>query len=88
MSESQRPKVGVGVIIHDRAGNVVMGERAGAHGAGNSISPHLSIYQFLDLYSHLLFVVTSSVISLHSFFLATSCIDFTFLSLSLSLMPY
>ncbi len=34
MSESQRPKVGVGVIIHDNAGNIVMGERMGSHGAG------------------------------------------------------
>jgi 8-oxo-dGTP diphosphatase len=32
--ESLRPKVGVGVIIHDGAGNIVMGERAGSHGAG------------------------------------------------------
>jgi 8-oxo-dGTP diphosphatase len=34
MADSQRPKVGVGVIIHDDAGNIVMGERAGSHGAG------------------------------------------------------
>ena len=34
MSEAQRPKVGVGVIIHDEAGNIIMGERAGSHGAG------------------------------------------------------
>lgn len=36
MSEAQRPKVGVGVIIHDEAGNIIMGERAGSHGAGIS----------------------------------------------------
>jgi 8-oxo-dGTP diphosphatase len=34
MSKDKRPKVGVGVVIHDRAGNIVMGERAGSHGAG------------------------------------------------------
>jgi 8-oxo-dGTP diphosphatase len=34
MTEAPRPKVGVGAIIHDTAGNVVMGERAGSHGAG------------------------------------------------------
>lgn len=44
MSEAQRPKIGVGVIIHDNAGNIVMGERAGSHGAGNySNSPTLSL---------------------------------------------
>jgi len=32
--ESLRPKIGVGVIIHDNSGNIVMGERAGSHGAG------------------------------------------------------
>lgn len=32
--EALRPKVGVGVIIHDNNGNIVMGERAGSHGAG------------------------------------------------------
>jgi hypothetical protein len=34
MAEAQRPKIGVGVVIHDGAGNIVMGERAGSHGAG------------------------------------------------------
>lgn len=34
MAEAQRPKIGVGVIIHDSAGHIVMGERAGSHGAG------------------------------------------------------
>jgi 8-oxo-dGTP diphosphatase len=34
MSEAQRPKVGVGVVIHDGSGNIIMGERAGSHGAG------------------------------------------------------
>ncbi|RAR14883.1 glycoside hydrolase family 26 protein [Stemphylium lycopersici] len=39
MAEAQRPKVGVGVIIHDEAGNIVMGERAGSHGAGTLQCP-------------------------------------------------
>ncbi|KAH8729071.1 NUDIX hydrolase domain-like protein [Phaeosphaeriaceae sp. PMI808] len=39
MAESQRPKVGVGVIIHDNAGNIIMGERAGSHGAGTLQCP-------------------------------------------------
>ncbi|KAF1843398.1 uncharacterized protein K460DRAFT_315685 [Cucurbitaria berberidis CBS 394.84] len=40
MADSQRPKVGVGVIIHDAAGNIVMGERAGsAHGRGTFQCP-------------------------------------------------
>lgn len=34
MSEAERPKIGVGVVIHDGAGNIIMGERAGSHGAG------------------------------------------------------
>jgi hypothetical protein len=38
MTEAQRPKVGVGVIIHDNAGNIVMGTRAGSHGAGNTLN--------------------------------------------------
>lgn len=33
MSERKLPKVGVGIIIH-RNGNVLMGKRKGAHGAG------------------------------------------------------
>ncbi|KAH7549156.1 glycoside hydrolase family 26 protein [Bipolaris maydis] len=36
---AQRPKVGVGVIIHDEAGNIIMGERAGSHGAGTFQCP-------------------------------------------------
>ncbi|KAF2714213.1 7,8-dihydro-8-oxoguanine triphosphatase NUDT15 [Pleomassaria siparia CBS 279.74] len=39
MSEEQRPKVGVGVIIHDDKGNVVMGVRTGSHGAGTMQFP-------------------------------------------------
>ncbi|KAJ8107787.1 hypothetical protein OPT61_g8622 [Boeremia exigua] len=39
MSEAERPKVGVGVIIHDGAGNIIMGERAGSHGAGTFQCP-------------------------------------------------
>ena len=35
--EDQRPKIGVGVAIHDRKGNVVMGVRSGSHGAGRHI---------------------------------------------------
>ncbi|ORY10316.1 NUDIX hydrolase domain-like protein [Clohesyomyces aquaticus] len=35
----QRPKVGVAAIIHDHAGNIVMGERAGSHGAGTKQFP-------------------------------------------------
>ncbi|KAF1948491.1 hypothetical protein CC80DRAFT_498088 [Byssothecium circinans] len=34
-----RPKVGVGVIVHDGAGNIVMGERIGSHGAGTLHCP-------------------------------------------------
>ena len=37
--EFQRPKVGVGVIIHDNAGNIVMGTRTGSHGAGTLQCP-------------------------------------------------
>ncbi|KAF2261561.1 hypothetical protein CC78DRAFT_347784 [Lojkania enalia] len=37
--ENQRPKVGVGVVIHDEAGNIVMGERTGSHGAGTLQCP-------------------------------------------------
>ncbi|KAF1832665.1 hypothetical protein BDW02DRAFT_631822 [Decorospora gaudefroyi] len=37
--QGQRPKVGVGVIIHDNQGNIVMGERAGSHGAGTLQCP-------------------------------------------------
>jgi 8-oxo-dGTP diphosphatase len=33
MAQLPRPLVGVGVIIHDDAGSVIMGERAGSHGA-------------------------------------------------------
>lgn len=36
MSDAERPKVGVGVVIHDGAGNIIMGERAGSHGAGTT----------------------------------------------------
>jgi ADP-ribose pyrophosphatase YjhB (NUDIX family) len=39
MTEAERPKIGVGVIIHDNAGNIVMGERAGSHGAGTLQCP-------------------------------------------------
>ncbi|KAJ4292093.1 hypothetical protein N0V90_009992 [Kalmusia sp. IMI 367209] len=39
MAEAQRPKVGVGVVIHDGAGHVVMGERAGSHGTGTMQCP-------------------------------------------------
>lgn len=52
MAELSRPGVGVGVIIHDDNGNVIVGERAGSHGAGMSILfiflPSLS---FSSLYS-------------------------------------
>lgn len=37
MTDEKRPKVGVGVVIHDGAGNIVMGERTGSHGAGKYI---------------------------------------------------
>lgn len=37
MSEAERPKIGVGVVIHDGKGNIIMGERAGSHGAGMSV---------------------------------------------------
>lgn len=44
MSEAERPKVGVGVVIHDGAGNIIMGERAGSHGAGTTnFSPLFSL---------------------------------------------
>jgi hypothetical protein len=36
MADLKRPLVGVGVIIHDGAGSVIMGERAGSHGAGKT----------------------------------------------------
>lgn len=39
MTDLKRPLVGVGVIIHDHAGNIIMGERAGSHGAGTSQLP-------------------------------------------------
>jgi hypothetical protein len=35
----ERPKVGVGVVIHDGKGNIVMGERIGSHGAGMFDAP-------------------------------------------------
>ncbi|KAF2791029.1 hypothetical protein K505DRAFT_327167 [Melanomma pulvis-pyrius CBS 109.77] len=38
-TEDQRPKVGVGVVIHDKKGNVVMGVRSGSHGAGTMQFP-------------------------------------------------
>jgi hypothetical protein len=44
MSEAERPKVGVGVVIHDGAGNIIMGERAGSHGAGTTYSNLLQPY--------------------------------------------
>jgi 8-oxo-dGTP diphosphatase len=34
MTDASRPKVGVAAIIHDSHGNIIMGERAGSHGAG------------------------------------------------------
>ena len=37
----QRPKIGVGVAIHDKQGNVVMGVRSGSHGAGTYLFPLL-----------------------------------------------
>jgi 8-oxo-dGTP diphosphatase len=39
MPSNSRPKVGVGVIIHDKAGNIVIGERIGSHGAGTMQLP-------------------------------------------------
>jgi ribosomal protein S6E (S10) len=39
--EDQRPKIGVGVAIHDKQGNVVMGVRSGSHGAGRHLFPLL-----------------------------------------------
>lgn len=39
--EDQRPKIGVGVAIHDKQGNVVMGVRSGSHGAGTYLFPLL-----------------------------------------------
>ena len=48
MSIEKRPGVGVGVVIHDKQGNVVMGIRTGSHGHGIynfSLSPrhHLAV---------------------------------------------
>jgi hypothetical protein len=31
---NQRPSVGVGVVVHDGKGNIIMGERVSSHGAG------------------------------------------------------
>ncbi|KAH7064110.1 NUDIX hydrolase domain-like protein [Paraphoma chrysanthemicola] len=39
MADLNRPKIGVAVIIHDGQGNIVMGERAGSHGAGTLQCP-------------------------------------------------
>jgi hypothetical protein len=39
--EDKRPKIGVGVAIHDKQGNVVMGVRSGSHGAGTYLFPLL-----------------------------------------------
>ncbi|KAF1913162.1 NUDIX hydrolase domain-like protein [Ampelomyces quisqualis] len=39
MTDHPRPLVGVGVFIHDKAGNIIMGERAGSHGAGTLQCP-------------------------------------------------
>ncbi|KAF2877376.1 NUDIX hydrolase domain-like protein [Massariosphaeria phaeospora] len=36
---AQRPLIGVGVVVHDKAGRIVMGERAGSHGAGTMQCP-------------------------------------------------
>ncbi|KAF2019277.1 hypothetical protein BU24DRAFT_447815, partial [Aaosphaeria arxii CBS 175.79] len=33
-SEADRPKIGVGVIIHDRRGNIIMGQRTTSPGKG------------------------------------------------------
>lgn len=48
MSDAERPKVGVGVVIHDGAGNIIMGERAGSHGAGTTYTRffHNSLYRW------------------------------------------
>ncbi|KAF2469670.1 nudix hydrolase 1 [Lindgomyces ingoldianus] len=35
----KRPKVGVAAIIHNTAGRIIMGERAGSHGAGTKQFP-------------------------------------------------
>jgi 8-oxo-dGTP diphosphatase len=48
MTQLQRPLVGVGVIIHDKAGNIVMGERAGSHGAGKTYRFPLNLWNFLS----------------------------------------
>jgi 8-oxo-dGTP diphosphatase len=48
MAEDKRPKVGVGVVIHDGAGNIVMGMRMGSHGAGKFSLPYFFRSQ-LDL---------------------------------------
>ncbi|KAH7120796.1 NUDIX hydrolase domain-like protein [Dendryphion nanum] len=49
--EAKRPKVGVGVVIHDGRGNIVMGERAGSHGAGTLQCPggHLEYSESFSL---------------------------------------
>jgi 8-oxo-dGTP diphosphatase len=52
MAQPQRPLIGVGVIIHDKAGNIIMGQRAGSHGAGNK---HPSV-SFLT-YNQMLFLL-------------------------------
>lgn len=44
MAEAERPKIGVGVVIHDGKGNIIMGERAGSHGAGTSLLHALSCF--------------------------------------------
>lgn len=44
MAEAERPKIGVGVVIHDGKGNIIMGERAGSHGAGTSLLQALSSF--------------------------------------------
>ena len=50
MSEAERPKVGVGVVVHDGAGNIIMGERAGSHGAGTTYSSLSWIFTSLDIF--------------------------------------
>ena len=50
MSEAERPKVGVGVVSHDGAGNIIMGERAGSHGAGTTYSSLSWIFTSLDIF--------------------------------------
>lgn len=59
MAEDRRPQVGVGVIIHDKAGNIVMGERAGSHGAGKS--PHIQCVLFVQ---HKLLLMLCFVVAL------------------------